>query len=165
MVDSIFELLERRMMKKDGVNYLDGIDEPIGKETADYINTQSMKLHDAEKVSETFSSILSEKYQKIKELEAEIENFKSVKEFNAIEHYNHLNEIWSYITDGLGDWEYPGQIMRRAKEVMEENRKLKAAEFNRTAGQLINDTELCRKCNTAYTNHLSGICIDCRKEG
>lgn len=94
-----------------------------------------------------------------------VEKLKAEMEFNSKEHMAHLNEIWSYITDGLGDWEYPGQIMRRAKEVMEENRKLKASEFNRTAGELSNDTELCRKCNTVYTNHLSGICIDCRKEG
>lgn len=59
-------------------------------------------------------------------LEQECERSKAEREFNSKEHMAHLNEIWSYITDGLGDWEYPGQIMRRAKEMSEENKHLKA---------------------------------------
>lgn len=71
MTDSIFELLERRIMIKDGVNYLDGIDEPIGKETVQYIITQSDKLRDSEKVAESFLGMVREKQEEITRLKAQ----------------------------------------------------------------------------------------------
>ncbi len=97
-------------------------------------------------------------------LEKDHERLKAESEFNRKEHVAHLNEIWSYITDGLGDWEYPGQIMRRAKEVVEELRKLRSQEFNRVYNQWSDDTEWCRKCNMVKTNHVSAMCEDCRKK-
>jgi hypothetical protein len=48
--------IERRIMKSGDVRFLEGINEPMGIETARYINNLSIELHNTQKVAEAFAS-------------------------------------------------------------------------------------------------------------
>lgn len=61
----IFVGIERRIMKSGDARFLEGIDEPMGIETASYINNLSIELHNTQKVADTFA-------QKAADLEREL---------------------------------------------------------------------------------------------
>lgn len=68
----VFDLIERRIMKSGDIRYLEGINEPIGLETAKYINNQSMALHDANQARLVFAGQADDLRAQIATLQAQL---------------------------------------------------------------------------------------------
>jgi hypothetical protein len=70
--DSVFVGIERRIMKSGDTRFLEGIDEPMGTETARYINNLSIELHNMQKVVSMAQADLVTAQQRIRDLEARL---------------------------------------------------------------------------------------------